>query len=857
MTTLPDFLFDSHKRYKADTNRIAAWLAETAQKHGHTLEAQPSTSSPSGPRLKGKARKQAREAQKAATGAGTTSAVARYTITVKEFTDLALWIVNQKPPIKVPQIILWLIRSAITLRKRCAEWFQKKMTRENLADESASNLKHSHFIDVLEHVLHILEPNSTPETVDSAQVGRTPSEDTAGKMDAGAKSQAELDNLVNCFDILNIEQNAFAPDAVPEPSAAARNVVSGETTPRAPRNVTYEMEATDEELYFALYCFFDDLDRLRGFLHKLWSQYKAGEIDLITASVTTNMAINLVHRAEQDLTAAFPIIPKTYDGIALVFYILMCGLRGEDPDEREQPDDIVNFAMLDVADWVYLPVYSLLLSFCDVIRSNHAPVMKPGHFGIYNPRVDRSKLTIRQKMQEDRIILFEALPEFFVMANITGGVPVADEFAIGLRSVFVQKTVPLWVAYAAQIFLDINHTLRADVVRGLSELRASGTQAAATLKDYFDTKKPRNFINWPSQNEAAVRGIDQLINRWIVGDAFDLHKRKMYRSMALPTPQPYTLFSRHPLLCGLLQFRLYMLLQEAGITLATAWGTILYVAHLYEGCRQGGYLEKIWPDMELIMDIHTRERIFSGRVPQTPEESLKCMILMLGASPVNFARANRGDYLKPSKKGPKGLGSNSPVSEVFRTRYFETGDATLTFDTVEGLLNEKKLVSTSPVDTNETSEQSLLRRQWAKSHKMTPLQLLDTLRHAIAVEEHMLRFDYFSLHLRCLRLLHTLRELLDQKLQQYFGPNYIENETQLPFLVSYIFEVAAGSGKIGKVLKVKDGSESLMVKRASEVVHEFIGREGAVECDKLEKACVYWNKARRAQVENERKQEAF
>ena len=32
---LPDFLFDSHKRYKADTNRVAAWLAETAQKYGH------------------------------------------------------------------------------------------------------------------------------------------------------------------------------------------------------------------------------------------------------------------------------------------------------------------------------------------------------------------------------------------------------------------------------------------------------------------------------------------------------------------------------------------------------------------------------------------------------------------------------------------------------------------------------------------------------------------------------------------------------------------------------------------------------------------------------------------------------
>ena len=29
------------------------------------------------------------------------------------------------------------------------------------------------------------------------------------------------------------------------------------------------------------------------------------------------------------------------------------------------------------------------------------------------------------------------------------------------------------------------------------------------------------------------------------------------------------------------------------------------------------------------MDIHTREKIFLGRVPQTPAESLKCIQLML------------------------------------------------------------------------------------------------------------------------------------------------------------------------------------------------------------------------------------
>ena len=80
--------------------------------------------------------------------------------------------------------------------------------------------------------------------------------------------------------------------------------------------------------------------------------------------------------------------------------------------------------------------------------------------------------------------------------------------------------------------------------------------------------------------------------------------------MALPPDEPYSLFSRHPLLCGL--FRLYLLLQDADITLAPAWGSILYVAHLYEACRQEGYLQQIWPDMEMIMDIHTIEHIFSA-----------------------------------------------------------------------------------------------------------------------------------------------------------------------------------------------------------------------------------------------------
>ena len=123
-------------------------------------------------------------------------------------------------------------------------------------------------------------------------------------------------------------------------------------------------------------------------------------------------------------------------------------------------------------------------------------------------------------------------------------------------------------------------------------------------------------------------------------------------------------------------------------------------------------------------------------------------------------------------------------------------------------------------------------KQWSKSHKLTVPQLLETLQDATCAEQYILRVDYFSLHQRCLRIVRTLRITLNEKFRQYFGvgihiacvnigpvpplvymslaspavqkcsrshvltfgPDWIENETRLVFIVPYIFNAAAGSG---------------------------------------------------------------
>lgn len=122
---------------------------------------------------------------------------------------------------------------------------------------------------------------------------------------------------------------------------------------------------------------------------------------------------------------------------------------------------------------------------------------------------------------------------------------------------------------------------------------------------------------------------------------------------------------------------------------------------------------------------------------------------------------------------------------------------------------------------------------------MTPLQLLDTLHHALAAEERIVRFEYISLHLRCRRILCTLRTVHDEALRQYIKRNDMEKNTYLAFVVLYIFVETAKS----------DGS---LLKRVTETLLEFIEREGSVECDGLKETCLCRSRREVSYSESER-----
>lgn len=91
-------LISTYKQYKADTETIAGWLAETSLRCGGHISPAPAAA-PTSTRLKGEARKQAKEAAK--TGMASKlkpQEPPKYTIRVLEFTAMAKTIAEFSQP---------------------------------------------------------------------------------------------------------------------------------------------------------------------------------------------------------------------------------------------------------------------------------------------------------------------------------------------------------------------------------------------------------------------------------------------------------------------------------------------------------------------------------------------------------------------------------------------------------------------------------------------------------------------------------------------------------------------------------------------------------------------------------------
>jgi hypothetical protein len=180
--------------------------------------------------------------------------------------------------------------------------------------------------------------------------------------------------------------NAFADLTLEEPSDEFLNAPLPEKGQNLPAEVDdgsrYQAERLQktEEQYLAAHCLLTDISSSRSHIKSLWIMYRDGQIDLHSVSVTTNTAVELVRGMQEDYDANFPD-HSDFEGLIKTFYIAQCVFKGQDPNRRQRPGDIINMAMYDLADQILLPTYTMMASLSDVVAPGQIPLYKPGHFG--------------------------------------------------------------------------------------------------------------------------------------------------------------------------------------------------------------------------------------------------------------------------------------------------------------------------------------------------------------------------------------------------------------------------------------------------------------------------------------------
>ncbi|KAL8689263.1 MAG: hypothetical protein Q9224_004679 [Gallowayella concinna] len=490
---LPDFLAGSYKRYKQDTTLFTTWLAKAAASAGYKPNAtkqspsqQPEPSKatsiqsalPTGGRLKGKARKAAKDAAEKVKNAHAHAeesqhpSTVKYTITTGELLRQAEAVAQSylKSHLKMPASLRVVVERAVRARQRCSEWFQKSGVHNEYADK-----QHIHFIRVLEQSLKILEP--CVEAEDANQ----------GHPYQNGTSSEPSTSLTNPFSLLKMEDSPeLDPAQVSEVAAAVSVPEKTKASKGEPEIAVYELEDEDEfdeELAFVIFCFFEDLHRTQDFINHMWRKYKTKKCDLHTAAITTNAAFELVRQAEEDLIAQAPAVfdrKRSYDSIAIIVFYADAFQQGTCPEARLQSNESLRVTPFD--DFIYLSTARILMKFtfmanlpkgydfpwpapCPPLRFSY--ISRPDLLG--TPEMDR-------KEQEDgtlsKLIIDRQLWNTYKkeMTPRFSPPPSEDELSESLDRLTKEGVLSVALVFEARIFLDIQEIMGEDIGRGHQDL---------------------------------------------------------------------------------------------------------------------------------------------------------------------------------------------------------------------------------------------------------------------------------------------------------------------------------------------------------------------------------------------------
>lgn len=211
---------------------------------------------------------------------------------------------------------------------------------------------------------------------------------------------------------------------------------------------------------------------------------------------------------------------------------------------------------------------------------------------------DWSQKSIRDKLLDDKFMPFRAFTGLTAMA--TKDRWVEDEFVRGVRDISPDKPIPLWLAFAAQVYLDVQHTLGPELGRPYEEMQKGGKYMKSALDQTvaFHEKLSSNLLNptFCVQIREHMRTTGELIDFMLISDLVDWRINGT-NTKRLPT---FKFFQHNPIMCGLYLFGGRYTMQRSSISCVKVWTTVIYCTHLYNALRVQLLTERR-EDMEVLL----------------------------------------------------------------------------------------------------------------------------------------------------------------------------------------------------------------------------------------------------------------
>lgn len=247
----------------------------------------------------------------------------------------------------------------------------------------------------------------------------------------------------------------------------------GPTSGAKPQSKVYELEVDAAwEDAFICYCFFQDLHSIQDTLKSVWKKYKDGELDLISATIATQVGIESVHRAEKDLLDANPRLKayrRDYDSIAMAVFYAESLRNGRDPDEYLNSPESLEVTELE--EFIYLPTARVLMKMAQVARHLDQiswPLPVPQMRFSYIARPELLGFPKYSKLEGEDRLLTQLLQEL-VLVHLMKKFPgvgsaqllpsIQDEFSKSLDGLWAKGDINIHNVFASRIMLDIIETI--------------------------------------------------------------------------------------------------------------------------------------------------------------------------------------------------------------------------------------------------------------------------------------------------------------------------------------------------------------------------------------------------------------